>query len=338
MHEVFGNRFYGHRQPGWHKLGFVTQEPLTAMETLTLIGGGHIVEKYPNYAFINGEYVPTGDYVIVRQPLPDDPFLRFFGHATERYEVLSSLEVAELFDEKVSTNVETMGFLGNGERMFVTWELPSFEVVKDDTIRTFGFIATGFDSLMGTSLNVVTVRVVCANTWRAAINQAENTKERGKGRIWSSKHTSKNMKYKLGEWMSHVQTDAQRQANLTQDFFAKLVEKKIDDVKEVERLVYAAYPDPEKPSDWMPENLKPEEWDKYEKNRQTVENDRNGIMAMFDGGTEITPDYYGLFNATTEWFNYGKMAKKPVEYSIVMGNRANAMDKMAEVLSYEVSK
>lgn len=338
-HNLFGNRFFGHREPAWHGLGVVSQTPMNGIEALTQIGGGHIVEKYPGFALIDGNYVPTGDFAIFRSPLPDDNVHRFFGHATDRYNVLSSLEVVELFDEKVKEPVETIGFLGKGERMFLTWTLPEFEVRSGDSVKMYGFIATGFDSLMGTSLNVVTVRVVCQNTWNSAISQAENNKERGKGRIWSAKHTSRNMKFELGEWMEMVNNDAKRKSELTQNFFKRLADTPLEKDEEVYRLLFAAYPNPEEPTQNMPESLKKNAWEKYEKEMETVNNDRTGIYNLFSGsGTNITPDYWGLFNASTEWFNWGKMAKKPVEYSVVLGNRSNLMNKMADVLNYESSK
>lgn len=338
---IFGQRFYGNRFPAWHGLGVVSEKDQSAVDALTAIGGGYWFEKRPVTVMLNGVATETGDWAIVRSPLPDDPNEKVFGYATDRYNILQPLEAAEMFDEKVAEPIETLGMLGKGERMFMTWKMPKFEVVKNDEVQTYGFVAIGFDAVMGASLNVVTTRVVCQNTWMAAIHEAENTKERGKGRIYSGKHTSKNMQRELAEWMGYVQKEAMRQVELTESFFKRLAATPITEEQEVYKLLFAAYPDPEPlASDaYIPDALRRGKEEKIEAEKEIAERNRNGIFSLFAGqGTAITNDYWGLFNATTEYFNYGQMEKKPAHLSILMGNRANNMNRMAEVLAYNSNK
>ncbi len=333
-HNLFGNRFYGLRKPAWHKLGFVSDTERGAVESMTAIGGGYWFEKRPVFVSLNGIQTQTKDYAIVRSALPDDPEERVFGFAGNRYVILQPLEVCEMFDEKVNQPVETLGMLGKGERMFLTWKMPSIEVVKDDKVDTYGFLAIGFDAVAGASLNIVTTRVVCQNTWMAAIREAESSKERGKGRIYSGKHTS-SLKYELGEWMGYVQTEAERQVQLTSSFFKRLADTPIENENEVYRLLFAAYPDPvELSADaYIPNSLRGKKSEKIEAERESAQKNREGIYSYFNGkGTEISRDYWGLFNATTEYFNYGQVEKKPASASILMGNRATNMNAMAEVL------
>lgn len=339
-HNIFGGRFYGNRVPAWHKLGVVSEKDQNAVEALTAIGGGYWFEKRPVTVMLNGNPTETGDWAIVRSPLPDDAEERVFGYTTDRYELLQPLDACELFDAKVKQPVETMGMLGKGERMFITWKMPSFDVVSGDAVNTYGFVALGFDAVMGSSLNVVTTRVVCQNTWMAAIREAEASKERGKGRIYSGKHT-KNMKFELGEWMGYVQAEAERQVAMTKDFFGRLAQTPLSEEKEVYRLLFAAFPDPEPLSDtaYIPDALRGKKNDKIEADKELAERNRAGIASLFFGqGTQITPDYWGLFNATTEYFNYGQVEKKPAALSILMGNRAANMNNMAEVLNYNSKK
>ena len=218
--------------------------------------------------------------------------------------------------------------------MFLTWKMPSIEVVKDDKVDTYGFLAIGFDAVAGASLNIVTTRVVCQNTWMAAIREAESSKERGKGRIYSGKHTS-SLKHELGEWMGYVQTEAERQVQLTSSFFKRLADTPIENENEVYRLLFAAYPDPAELSAdaYIPNSLRGKKSEKIEAERESAQKNREGIYSYFNGkGTEISRDYWGLFNATTEYFNYGQVEKKPASASILMGNRATNMNAMAEVL------
>jgi hypothetical protein len=331
---IFGNRFYGNRIPAWHAIGHVSQIDQSATDALTAIGGGHIVEKYPNYAYIDGKFIPTGDFVLTRLELPDDNRKRFFGHVSERYNVLGSLEVAELFDDAVSQPCETIGFLGRGERMFLTWKMPSIFVKETDEVQTYGFVATGFDSLLGTALYLTTIRVVCQNTWSAAIAKGDTEKERGKGRIWSGKHVSGNMKRDLGAWMGHIQKNTLRKNEQVASLFDLLATRPLQEEKEVYRLLFSAFPDPS-PLDKenTPRELWMNEQDKIDDIADKASKSRDGILALFSGaGTAIDANYYGLFNATTEWFNWGQGTKKPAEVSIVMGNRSAQMNKMVNVL------
>jgi hypothetical protein len=333
---IFGNRFYGNRYPAWHKLGIVSEKDQNAVDALTAIGGGYWTEKRPIVVMLNGKQVETGDFAIVRSPLPDDPQERVFGYTTERYQMLQPLELCEMFDDAVSRPVETLGMLGKGERLFLTWKMPKIEVVKDDEIQTYGFVAMGLDGVIGTSLNVVTTRVVCQNTWVAAIQEASSTHERGKGRIYSGKHTV-SMNAELREWMKYVQKRAEEKVRLTESFFSLLVNKPIKNDAEVVSLLNAAYPDPEPLSldAYIPDALRGKKERKIEDEREQAQKNRDGIYALFSGaGTSISPDYYGLFNASTEWFNWGQGTKKPAELSVMMGTRAQKMNAMAEVLFY----
>jgi hypothetical protein len=340
-HQIFGQRFYGNRKPAWHGLGITSETDQTAVEALSAIGGGYWFEKRPVTVVLNNKQVETGDWAIVRSPLPDDPEERVFGYTTDRYNLFQPLEAVELFDEKVGEPVETLGMLQRGERMFLTWKMPTFEAVKSDPIDLYGFLALGFDGIMGASLNVVSVRVVCSNTWAAAISEAENTNERGKGRIYSGKHTSKNMKYELGEWMGFVQQEAKQKVELTKSFFKTIAKVPLTEEKEVCRLLFSAYPDPIPLAKdaYIPDALRRGKEEKIEEKKELATKYRTGIVSLFFGqGTQITPNLYGLFNSTTEYFNYGQMEKKPANVSILMGTRADNMNKMAEVLAYEAAK
>lgn len=337
-HNIFGNRFYGNRQPAWHGLGTVSEKDQTGVEALTALGGGYWIEKRPVTVTLNNIPTETGDFAIVRSALPDDPQERVFGYTTDRYNILQPLDAVELFDEKVAEPVETLGMLGKGERLFLTWKMPETEVVKDDVVQWYGFCAIGFDGVMGASLNVVTTRVVCQNTWTAAIAEAMQEKKSNKGRIYAGKHTSKNMKFELGEWMNHIQSSAKKQVELTNSFFNQLTKVPLTEEKEVYRLLFTAYPDPKPLPEDYPVKLRASKEEKLEMDKKLMTQYREGISSLFFGqGTSITQDYWGLFNATTEYFNYGQMEKKPANLSIMMGQRATRMNQMAEVLLIDMN-
>ncbi len=332
-HNIFGNRFYGNREPAWHKLGIVSNKEQSGAEAITSLGGGYWLEKRPVTVTLNNAPTETGDFAIVRSALPDDPEERVFGYTTDRYNILQPLDAVELFDEKVGEPVETLGMLGKGERLFLTWKMPETEVVKEDVVQWYGFCAIGFDGVMGASLNVVTTRVVCQNTWTAAIAEAMQEKKSNKGRIYAGKHTSKNMKFELGEWMNHVQTSAKKQVELTNSFFKQLTKVPLTEEKEVYRLLFTAYPDPKPLPEDYPARLRESKEEKLEMEKRLMTQYRDGIFSLFSGnGTAITNDCWGLFNACTEYWNYGQIERKPANLSVLMGQRANRMNQMAETL------
>lgn len=327
---IFGNRFLGHRDAAWHAKGIVSQEPLTAEEALVQIGGVYI-EKKPHMVTLNGVNTQVG-FDLVRSATPDDPTERMFGYTTEKYNVLQPLDFAMIFDEKVNQPVETIGFLGKGERMFLTWKLPSFDVATGDEVQLYGFLPLGFDGKMGASINVVTVRVVCQNTWRAAIMEAENSKVAGRGVIWTGRHTSPNLVRDLGAWMEHVQSRAEQQTNMLRSFFGKLVATPLTD-GDVYSALFKVYPDPAKVGD-VPNSLRKIREDERDAKANSISRIRDGIFATWSGrGTAITPNAWGLFNATTEYMNFGLPSKKSTNESVLIGDRSKLMDSMALYLN-----
>jgi hypothetical protein len=339
---LFGNRFYGHRTPAFHQLGLVTEKDMTGNEALTAIGGGFWFEQRPASVVLNGILTETEDLAIVRSATIDDPTERIFGYTTSRYNLFQPIEAIDLFDLHVSEPIETIGFLGKGEKMFLTWKLDNFEVVKDDELINYGFLALGFDAIFGCSLNVVNTRVVCQNTMNFALKEAETATRNGdknKGIIFSGKHTSKNLKRDLGIWMGYVQGRANYQNQLVKDFFGNLVKHPLSEEKEVYRLLFEAYPDPQPISVNYPDALKAEKQLKIDAQAEKAEGIRNGIYELFSGkGTGITgSDYYNLFNCSTEYLNWGQPTKKDPSVSIMIGQRSKDMNSMANVLQKEMN-
>lgn len=330
-HNLFGNRFYGHRQPAWHKLGLVTQEDMSGVDALTALGGGYYFEKRPVTVLMNGQMSETGDYALIRSAVVDDPMERNFGYVTKRYNIIQPLEICEIFDQNVNKPVETLGMLGKGERLFLTWELPTIDV-KGDEVKQYGFTAIGYDAKFGYSLYVTNTRVVCQNTWNAAVSSEDN-------RLFAGKHNSTKVGRDLAIWMEHAQNSAQMKSLEYAGVFNKMAETPLTEKEEVYNMLFGIFPDPKPlPADY-PNKLRDEKQTVIDEQAEKAEEIRNGIFGLFDGqGTAITGDVWGLWNATTEYFNWGQASKKPVEYSIMLGNRANQMNKAYAYLNTYVSK
>ena len=331
---LFNDRFYGNRESAWHKLGYVSQADNTAQEVLGIIGS-YWIEKRPVTILLNGANQETGDFALVRSAVPDDPKELVLGFCSEHYNIVQPDTIGQLFDDNVKQAVETLGMLGNGEKLFLTWKMPGFDVLGD-YVSTYGFVAAGFDGVFGTSLSLVTVRVVCSNTFAVAINQSLNKtdKSNGKGRVYTGHHNSDNVARDLGIWMEHVQIKAIEKRLSTQENFVRMANVSVDNTATLADLLFKIYPDPETlPVDY-PDRLKSEKQNKIDDLAEKAKNDRTLVESLFNGeGTGINATAWGLFNAVTEYENWGRDTRKPAEYSILMGNRANTMAKAYNIIN-----
>jgi len=88
-----------------------------------------------------------------------------------------------------------------------------------------------------------------------------------------------------------------------------------------------------------PSKLRDEKQEKIDMLAEKARNDRYLVEELFNGaGTQIDNSMWGLFNSITGYENWGRMTKKPAEYSIVMGNRANTMAKAYNVITSYIQK
>ena len=335
-HNIKGKMVYSFEKPMWHNITEPSLVPMTAEEILDSpnFGGGYEMMTRPVTVELNGEQVETGDFAVVRGTSQDDPVERVFGYCTERYHPLQPRDVAHSFDVNVNQPAETMAFLGKGERMFISWKMPSFEVVKGDQIDMYGIVSTGFDTLKGAKLFTAEVRPICWNTLVLAEGWArKNSDGRLKGEIWTGKGVNKNLLRDLGYWMSHVQTTAIREANLTESFFRKLASTPIADDNEATGILLMAYPDANNVAEFYPKELRDDKALSTFEFNEKQEALRQGIFQLFSGaGTAITPDYWGLLNSTTEYFCHVQPSKRPIAESVMFGGRQKATMQMVNVL------
>lgn len=339
-HQILENMVYSFKVPMWHNLAKPSDIESSAVEILDRdFHGGFEILLRPVTVEINGEKQETGDFALVRgKTSASDSKEVLFGYCSERYKPLQPREIAQVYDFNVLKPVETMAFLQDGKDMFISFKMPSFEVVKDDELNMFGIIRSGFDSLKGTSLFTSIYRPVCANTLSMAANWADqNTNGQGRGNVWNSKHVNKNLLRDLGYWTSFVVQDANRQADLVQSLFAKLAKTPVKNDEEVHEILYEAFPIPVSLNEFYPKELKEEKMEKIEVERERLSGIRDGIYNLFSGGgTSITNDYYGIMNSTTEYFCHKMPSKKPIAASVMFGNRQKMTMQIIDVLKERV--
>lgn len=336
-HNIHGKMVYSFKQPMWHNITKPSEVEMTAEEVLDQrFSGGFSIELRPITVSLNGEQENTGDYAIVRNKSPYDPKEVVFGYCSDRYQPLQPRDIATSFDANVLQPAETMAFLGKGEEMFISWRMPSFEVVSGDEVEMYGIVRSGFDTLKGTRLFTSVYRPVCANTITLAEGWAKtHTDGAGKGNVWKGKGVNKNLLRDLGYWMAHVQQHAEKETTLLKSFFGKLAKTPIKSDVEAHEILFTAFPSRDKEvAKFYPVQLR----DKKEEDIQTYNASqsaiRDGVYALFAGaGTQITPDYWGMLNATTEYFCHVQPSKRPIAESVMFGGRAKNSMRMVEVLS-----
>lgn len=309
--------------------------PCTAEEILDNenFGGGFEIFTRPVTVELNGEQVETGDFAVIRGTSIDDPEERVFGYCTDRYHPLQPRDVAHSFDVNVNQPAETMAFLNDGKQMFISWKMPTIEIVNDP-VDLFGIVSTGFDTLKGAKLFTAGIRPICWNTFSMAEGWArKNTDNHLKGEIWTGKGVNKNLLRDLGYWMSHVQSTAIREANLIESFFNRLASIPIESDEEAKAILATAYPNAGDVAEFYPVELrdaKEESTLEYNQKQQAL---RDGIFQLFAGaGTAITPDYWGLFNSTTEYFCHVMPSKRPIAESVMFGGRQKQTMQMVNTL------
>jgi hypothetical protein len=196
-HQILGKQFYAARGgAAWHGIGTVSpeDEKLTALELFNRSGGLAEVEmrKFLMVAMdINtGElvYSPTkvGEdgkpelltapgYGLWRWPHVEDDRERFFNLVSEEHPDLTNQEVCEILDASGVTKLwpaETMGLLDQGRAFFITLDAGEWSI-KGDPMKMYLFAREGKDGKRSFNIGVTPVRIVCANTERLGLEQAE---------------------------------------------------------------------------------------------------------------------------------------------------------------------
>lgn len=335
-HNIHGSMIYSYEQPMWHAITKPSIIPMGAEEILdTRFNGGFPIHLRPVTVELNGGKVETGDFAIVRGNSPYDPEERVFGYCSDRYLPLQPREICQSFDTNVGEPAETMAFLGKGEDMFISWKREDFEVKVGDAVTLYNIVRCGFDTLKGARLFSSIHRPVCNNTVVLAQGWADkNTDGQGKGNIWKGKGVNHHLLRDLGFWMKHVQQEAEKEAELLKGFFGKLATVPIKDDVSAQTILKIAYPDAPDVSPYYPVELRPAKQEKVEDFNLRQEGLRDGIFELFAGaGTAITPDYWGMLNATSEFFCHVQPSKKPIAESVMFGGRQKNMQLMVDTLS-----
>lgn len=299
-HEIYENRFVAYRQPAWHRLGTVFQDPLTASEAWSQLGPYNVV-KVPLYAINQlpdgheGDQltVPVLNKFAVTGVFPDLGKQFHYGVVDTRYELITPQNLVSLWDTVTRAKVETMGCLQKGKRFFMTTELAGFDVNGDEHRNYLSILsphAPG-QSLIGL---ISPVRVVCQNTMQMALAAAQQKclVPHRKGAFTA-----------IATWLKDQYESARDRSNALQQALEILAQANVKTEDRVEDYLEHVFPTA-----------------KDEEAADKVIDARYQVTELFNGkaiGSEsraFAGTYYGLYNAVVEHIDYGTKARQTVFY------------------------
>ena len=183
--ETFANgqtAFASARVSAWHQLGTVTQDTMSAHEIMgAALLGNWAVRTIPVYGvdIVEGVEVPilADDKRMTVRQNPVTGVTEFLGIVGTDYTVVQNEQCAEMLDRLVDqtggAHFETAGSLRNGKSVFVTMKLPdAMQIAGVDRVDLYLIGTTSHDGSAALRVDASPIRVVCANTQRAAFQHA----------------------------------------------------------------------------------------------------------------------------------------------------------------------
>jgi phage/plasmid-like protein (TIGR03299 family) len=180
------DQMFNVRAMPWHGLGVVLDEyPRSIEEALETAGlgwkvthGDLLVVKTPGWVddFGTGhppELVPAKG---CKANLREDTG-QVLGIVSDEYEVVENVDAFRCLDALIGSEMhfETAGSsLWGGRRVWVLARLPEHIELGGDRSATHIYVANGHDGSMAVAAAVTSIRIVCANTLGAALQQAEH--------------------------------------------------------------------------------------------------------------------------------------------------------------------
>ncbi|MGV9979011.1 DUF932 domain-containing protein [Micromonospora wenchangensis] len=170
--------FASARVSAWHQLGTVTQDTMKAEEIMAaarLGDWGVRTIRTVGIDLIDGVevQVPADDKRMTVRRNPATGATEYLGIVGTDYTVVQNEQCAEMLDRLVDqvggAHFETAGSLRGGKSVFVTMKLPdAMHIAGVDRLDLYLIGTTSHDGTAALRVDASPIRVVCANTQRAA--------------------------------------------------------------------------------------------------------------------------------------------------------------------------
>lgn len=332
---IFGERFLGHREPAWHNLGRVFEEPLSATEAVVSAGVDFTVDKHPVFCYVDGDYRRVPNRVALVRPALADAEEAIFGIVSEDYKVVQNIDIARIIDPLTKDwPVETVGALGKGETMFLTLDAGFSEVAGDEIHRYFLVTDT---KTGGKSLRVAftPIRVVCQNTLSTGIARSTASM------VINHLHDPAG-ELELARSIIHAANKVQDDVEAA---FRHLAEVHVEDAL-IRRILEEAYPMPtagrmaafRSLAETLEDSILLERVQSSEGRTEyytgRVEAYREGAQALYEKFCVERPNYAGtpwaMYNAIVECEDYRRGAAS-VDESLLFGYRAKTKSRAFDI-------
>jgi len=301
------------REPAWHKLGIVLDEPPTIEDAIIQAGLNWEVVKKPLFLG-NGQEIDD-KVAIVRNS--DNSYLGTVGINYEPVQNIEAFKWFQPFIDEGALSLETALSLRNGKRVCVLgkWNREG-EVIEGDRIKSYLLFSTAHDGSMAVHCQLTDIRVVCMNTFKLALRAAEN----GSEQALKVRHT-KNVKLGL-EAVRNCIDYVNGEFELTLQQYRKLQRQKLP-INGLENYVKEVIGIEDFKTKKTGEDKKPKV---FEITKELYE---RGLGSDIPG---VRGNYWGAFNAVTEWVDHyrGRDAELRLE-NMLLGHGAELKTKAFNV-------
>ena len=240
---ILGERFASRQKVPWWDMGWQVDEANADLVTAVANAGADItIEKHELVAVTRDDegniitVVPTPDFGLMREPLPEDPEWRYFAAVTGEYTVLQNRDLARVLQPVNDVYpVETVGVIDQGRTAFFCFDVGEY-TVNEEKNQHYLFASTGHDGKSGVNLRLSKVCIVCKNTYMMALSSsAVRFKIAHKGDVEAETSNAVAM---LTSLERVIDTDIKRDV--------KLGETKVV-LDEAEAIIRSSYPEPRAP-------------------------------------------------------------------------------------------
>lgn len=335
---ALGTLFYNRsKYPAWHNEGVNDPNDHTAEGALrrVCVAAGQPepfgIIKQPLMVMLPGSdtYEPSGYYSLVREPAPGHMLHEIIGTpVSEDFESVAPLDIARLCDTNIVTPdlkpvpVETLGLLGKGERMFVTYKLPSYDV-KGDEVAMYLIYDSPFTNGISHGGYTSGVRVVCQNTLNAALR---NTVQQ-----FTVTHT-KGASEMIARWLGEMYQTSLAAAALLAEAYNVLASTKVNKTQ-VKWIIEGAYPMPAEPrensaSARLAMDVRLASYEYWKNRTLTIREMATDIYNGAGVGMDtpaVKGTAFGVYNAVAELETHARAHRASAVGSLINGSRAQTI-------------
>lgn len=321
---MHNSRFYSLRDIPWHGFGYVSPEPLDAIAAADKAGVSAL-KTFAAPVWVRGHagYIAAGGYKALLGCMVGEhkggevvqngetKTVWTYGVVKSDYEPIFHHDALTINHQATNgAPVETIGLLGNGETLFITYKLPSTSV-KGDELANYLLLMNPLDGVTAVTARTTAVRVVCQNTLSMALGGHTESQFR-------SIH-SKGVSNRLMLWLADVWAKQGQAIATLQEAYTTLANRDCTPVTLRDGVLSLVYPYPDKPVSTDTPLL--EAWEQTCLKQAAH---RNVITQLFEDSPTNTSatkgTLWGAYNAVVEYEDHAR--NRTTAHSRVLGTGA----------------